>query len=65
MREGSSNPNWKGGISSFRKVDDLLEIRPYLKNSKPSNQKELAAEFGVGVHVIQGIVRGQTWRSVL
>jgi hypothetical protein len=40
------------------------KYRPYINNHKPSNQKELAKEFNVGVWVIKGIVHGETWRSV-
>ena len=38
--------------------------RPYINNHKPSNQRELAKQFGVAVHVIRMIAQGKTWRSV-
>lgn len=49
--------------------EQVMEIRrryePYVNNHKPSNQRELAAEFGVAQHVIAGIVKGLTWRAIL
>ena len=48
--------------------DQVREIRakyrPYINNHKPSNQRQLAEEYGVAVWVIRLIASGKTWRSV-
>jgi hypothetical protein len=40
------------------------KFRPYRNCKSPSNAKELAREYGVAVHVISLIGRGETWKHV-
>lgn len=47
--------------------EQVKEIRKKYIPRKPnqrSNQRQLAKEYGVAIHVIRGIVQGKTWRSV-
>ena len=48
--------------------EQVLEIRkkykPYVNNHDPSNQRQLAAEYGVATYVIALIGKRKTWRSI-
>ena len=66
------NPETRQGEKNGRATlteEQVREIRrryvPYTNNHKPSNQKQLAEEFGVLINVIHCIVHGKTWRSVV
>lgn len=65
------NPGQVQGQNNGRALltdDQVREIRrkyiPYKSPRRPSNQKQLAKEYGVAVHVIKYVVLGGGWRSV-
>lgn len=76
LARGENHPskrdeNWSKGERNGRALlteDQVREIRqryrPFRGPLSPSNQQELAREFGVAKHVISCIVRRITWREV-
>jgi hypothetical protein len=65
------NPERVRGENNGRAMlteSDVREIRrryiPYKSPQRPSNRRELAEEFGVGVAMISLIVKGKSWKHV-
>ncbi len=62
IRQGEKNPR---ALLTEKQVREIkARYIPYVNNHRPSNRRELAEEYSVGVWVITSIIKGKTWRSI-
>lgn len=61
-RQGENNGRAQLTNEQVREIRQ--RYKPYVNCRKPSNRRQLAAEFGVSEDTITNIVLGKTWKSI-